>query len=83
MHHFLSFYRGDKSEIDLRIQLFDFLMEKNHPKVKEHFEGLKLETRMYLVHWFLSLFAECFSEDNPGDKFNFVLRIWDNFLLEG
>ena len=26
MHHFLSFYRGDKTEIDLRIHLFDFLL---------------------------------------------------------
>lgn len=24
--HFLSFYRGDKSEIELRIQLFEYLM---------------------------------------------------------
>lgn len=58
--HFLSFYRGDKSEIDLRIQLFEHLMELNVPTVKEHFKGLRLETRMFLVGWFLSLFANCF-----------------------
>lgn len=58
--HFLSFYHGSKSEIDLRIQLFEFLMEKNIPTVKEHFKGLRLETRMFLVGWFLSLFALCF-----------------------
>lgn len=32
--HFLSFYRGDKSEIDLRIQLFEHLLEINAPTVK-------------------------------------------------
>lgn len=92
MHHFLAFYRGDKTEIDLRIQLFDFLLQKNLPKVKQHFEGLQLETRMYLVNWFISLFAIFFiDEENQNNDANtekeydydFILRIWDNFLLEG
>ena len=61
MHHFLSFYKGDKTEIDLRIQLFEFLLDKNAPRVKDHFKGLKLETRMYLVSWFLSVFSNCFA----------------------
>ena len=40
--HFLNFYHGTKSEIELRIQLFEHLMEKNTPTVKEHFKGLRL-----------------------------------------
>jgi len=31
---------------------------------------------MFLVGWFLSLFALCFADE-------FLLRIWDNFVLEG
>lgn len=41
-HHFLGFYRGDKSEIELRIQLFENLMEVNCPTVKYHFKGIRL-----------------------------------------
>lgn len=33
---------------------------------------------MYLVSWFLSGFADCFQNHQE-----FLLRIWDNFLLEG
>lgn len=75
-HHFLSFYRGDKNEIDLRVQLFEQLMESNVSTVAYHFKGLKLETRMYLVNWFLSVFSNCFEKD-------LLYRIWDNFILEG
>lgn len=78
LYHFLAFYRGDKSEIELRSQLFEFLLEKNAIKVKKHFEVLKLEAKMYLVSWFLSGFADCF-----GSRKDFLYRIWDNFLLEG
>ena len=42
----------------------------------EHFRSIKLETRMYLVTWFLSVFAVSF-------KAEFLYRVWDNFLLEG
>ena len=78
MHHFISFYRGEKTEIESRIQLFEFLLEKNAPKVRDHFIGLKLETRMYLVSWFLNIFSDCFAGQEQ-----FLLRVWDNFLLEG
>jgi hypothetical protein len=35
-------------------------MEINAPTVKAHFKGIRLETRMFLVGWFLSIFASCF-----------------------
>ena len=62
-------------EIEGRTKLFEFLMEKNAPSVLEHFNAIKLETRMYLVSWFLSVFAMSFKDE-------FLWRIWDNFLLE-
>jgi cytohesin/brefeldin A-inhibited guanine nucleotide-exchange protein len=31
---------------------------------------------MYLVTWFLSIFSSCFQGE-------FLMRIWDNFVLEG
>ena len=33
---------------------------------------------MYLVSWFLSVFCNCFHDNEE-----FLLRIWDNFLLDG
>jgi cytohesin/brefeldin A-inhibited guanine nucleotide-exchange protein len=51
-------------------------MEVNTPMIKSHFKGLRLETRMFLVGWFLSLFCSCFEGE-------FLLRVWDNFVLEG
>lgn len=39
---------------------------------------LKLETKMYLMNWFLSAFADTFNSDKE-----FLYRVWDNFLLEG
>lgn len=48
------------------------------PKVWYHFRGMKIETRMYLVSWFLSVFSGCFE-----GNWQIILRIWDNFLLEG
>ena len=58
--------------------MFEHLLEKYIPKVWNHFKGVKLETRMYLVSWFLSIFSNCFYKNEE-----FMLRIWDNFLLEG
>lgn len=62
-------------EIEGRTKLFEFLLEKNAKAVLDHFKAIKLETRMYLVTWFLSVFAMSFSGE-------FLYRIWDNFLLE-
>ncbi len=31
---------------------------------------------MFLVGWFLTIFANCFEGE-------FLLRVWDNFMLEG
>ena len=72
--HFLAFYRGEKAEIDLRIQLFEYLLDKNACLVLVHFKCLKLETRLYLMTWFLSVFSDCFAGE-------LLLQIWDNFLL--
>jgi cytohesin/brefeldin A-inhibited guanine nucleotide-exchange protein len=51
-------------------------MEINVPLVREHFKGIRLETRMFLVTWFLGVFGGCFESDMG-------LRIWDNFILDG
>ena len=57
-----------------RFSLFEKLMEINAKSVLHHFEYIKLETKMYLVSWFLSVFSSCFEGE-------FLWRIWDNYLL--
>ena len=42
-----------------------------------HFKGLDLSPEIFLLNWFLTLFSSYF-----GDM-NFIMRIWDNYLLEG
>ena len=59
-YHFLPFYKGDTNEIGSRTKLFEFLLQKNAPFVKLHFEAIKLETKFYLVPWFLSIFSGLF-----------------------
>jgi len=46
------------------------------PLVLHHFRALDLSSELFLMHWFLNLFANVFDLET-------VFRIWDNFLLEG
>ena len=75
-YHFLPFFQGDLMEIEFRIMFFEYLMEKNVPFVSTHFKALLINTKIYFINWFLSVFSHCFAE-------SFLARIWDNFLLEG
>ena len=75
-YHFLPFFQGDMIEIGFRRMFFEYLLNKNLPFVDAHFKALMINTNSYFINWFLSVFSHCFSE-------SFLLRIWDNFLLEG
>lgn len=47
------------------------------PLVYNHFKSIDMSTEVYLMHWFLCLFANNFND------LDLLSRIWDNFLLEG
>jgi len=76
-YHFLSFFRGDIREIEWRVRFFDELLLGINPIIYHHFKALELSSECFLMHWFLSLFTNCFQNES------FVARLWDNFLLEG
>ncbi|KAL4441362.1 hypothetical protein ABPG74_013657 [Tetrahymena malaccensis] len=75
-YHFLTFFRGEMSEIKWRVQFFNEYLQKRMHLVLQHFKALDLSSELFLMHWFLNLFSNVFDQET-------VLRIWDNFLLEG
>jgi hypothetical protein len=77
-YYFLAFFRGDLNEIDFRVKFFDYLIEKNLPLVAAHFRALEINSKLFVVNWFLSVYSSCFS-----DSEEFLARVWDNFFLEG
>lgn len=76
-YYFLAFFQGNLVEIDFRLKFFDYLVEKNLWLVASHFKALEINSKLFFVNWFLSLFSSCFTEEE------FLARIWDNFFLEG
>lgn len=76
-YYFLAFFQGDLFEIDFRVQFFDYLVDKNLPLVAAHFKALEINSKLFVVNWFLSVYSSCFAEEE------FLARIWDNFFLEG
>lgn len=75
-YHFLSFFRGEMSEIKWRVEFFNEHLEKRMPLLLLHFKALDISSELFLMHWFLNLFSNVFDLET-------VFRIWDNFLLEG
>ncbi|KRX09995.1 Sec7 domain [Pseudocohnilembus persalinus] len=75
--HFLSFFRGEMREIEWRVRFFEKALERNLGLVFHHFKAIDMSTELFILQWFLSLFA------NSLDNIEFLSRIWDCFFLEG
>lgn len=58
------------------MSIFDILMDKYHPKIKERLEEFEISTDAYLLEWFITLFGRAFDID-------IVSKIWDYLLLFG
>jgi hypothetical protein len=56
-YHFLSFYKGAMRQIEWRIVFFNDMFKKELPNLFQHFMGLDLSTEMFLLDWFLTMFA--------------------------
>ncbi|CAD8171137.1 unnamed protein product [Paramecium pentaurelia] len=75
-YHFLSVFQNDTRQIEQRIKFFEENLKRILPFVYNHLKAIKLETKFYLMKWFLKIFIHQF-------KFPMLSRLWDNFLLEG
>lgn len=56
---------------------FDVLLHKKIPKLGKHFKAKGVRVMDIVMPWFLTVFT------SAGFPFEFVLRVWDLFLLEG
>ena len=72
----LPFYLMDEAGISTRCQLFKVLFKLNLPELCDHFESEGVQPKMFLIDWFLTLFARTLSQD-------VACRVWDLYFLEG
>ena len=72
----LPFYLMDEVGIGTRCQLFRVLFKVNLPELCDHFEAEGVQPKMFLIDWFLTLFARTLSQD-------VACRVWDLYFLEG
>ncbi|CAD8180454.1 unnamed protein product [Paramecium pentaurelia] len=75
-YHFLSVFQNDTRQIEWRLRFFEENLQRILPFVFSHLKAIKLETKLYLMKWFLKIYLHQF-------KFPMLSRLWDNFLLEG
>lgn len=63
-------------QISLYCRAFDALLEDSVPWLFEQLNDLGIETEMFLIEWFYTMFGRAFS-------LPVVLRIWDLFVYHG
>ena len=72
----LQYYKKNEDYIDIRVKFFDDLLNKNMPKVSDHFKNLDISSELFLVSWFGNIFSFTL-------EYNLLKRIFDLYLLHG
>lgn len=72
----IPFYRLDQVGITRRCQMFRLLLRHNLPELTDHFETEGVKPGMFLIEWFLTLFARTLNQDLTS-------RIWDLYVMNG
>ena len=72
----LQYYIKNENYINIRVNFFDYLLEKKIPKIREHFKNLDISTELFLVSWFENIFSFTF-------EFKLLKIIFDLYLLNG
>ena len=75
-HHFLPFFQGKGNEIQLRIDYFNNIFQKQMPDLYQYFQALDITTDIFLIEWMLTLYTK-------HTDIEISSRIWDCFLLDG
>ena len=75
--YYVPGYYGDKMEA-MRLDglIFERLLRKYLPYVYRHMKSYNIDPLMYIVEWFVCVFARCL-------PFQTVLHVWDMFFCEG
>ena len=72
----IKFYTDDKAFIKKSLDFFNSLVEKNLPKIYNHFKNLEISHDLFFIPWITELFSESFD-------FKLFLRIIDLYLIDG
>ena len=72
----IKFYTDDKAFIKKSLDFFNSLVEKNLPKIYNHFKNLEISHDLFFIPWITELFTESFD-------FKLFLRIIDLYLIDG
>lgn len=78
--HFLSHFLTDElSQIEWRMDFFDKLFATVLPQLHSQFKGINLKNEFFLHGWIIAMFSNV----QGLEGIEFVLRIWDLYLLHG
>ncbi|KAJ3424440.1 rab-gtpase-tbc domain-containing protein-related [Anaeramoeba flamelloides] len=71
-----KYYNNEFYLVRLRNYQFTELLKNHQPKLSSHFAKFSIQPVTYSMKWYLTLYSGIFD-------FNFTIRIWDFFFLEG
>jgi hypothetical protein len=72
----IPFYRLDQVGITRRCQVFRLLLRHNLSDLSDHFETEGVKPGMFLIEWFLTLYARTLNQDMTS-------RVWDLYVFSG
>ena len=73
---FSNYLKHDEAFLKIRFDKFEELLQKNLPKLSEHFKKLEISASFYLISWMKNGFIKTFPYET-------LLRLWDIYLLKG
>ena len=75
-HFYLDVHHFSRSKVKLRLHVFDVLLKKRLPRLERHFECIGVQSNMYVLTWFLTIFSSSFPLDIAS-------HVWDCYFAMG
>jgi hypothetical protein len=75
-NHFYSFFRMNTHQIFTHVEIIKLLLKEFIPDLHANFERQGVKHQIFVLDWFITLFAKSFSVD-------IAARLWDRYFLEG
>jgi len=79
IHYLKHFISDDIAQIEWRMDFFDKLFLRVLPRLHNQFQGINLKSEFFLHGWMINMFVNV----QGLEGLEFVLRIWDLYLLHG
>jgi len=68
-----SLYKFKLENVSIYESTFNYMLKDRVPNVFKHLRDLKIQSEVFLIEWFYTLFCRAF-------KFPVVTKLWDLFL---